>query len=182
MGCLRPFGTPNHIRQCSHSHPDLFIDLFVQCTVFVCFSPPLQCKEPSESVLCSSPPLSSEPQPSARDMDPVQCSSFSLMEFLAHPAVSLGGPTHHTAHPISHPAIIPVPASSVKPVSCPFGLWLVPRRWGEALGHQPHLPVGATVRSSLCWTSAPHPNPATNLCSEPQTHLAMALKLSWYQV
>lgn len=159
MGCLRPFGTPNHIRQCSHSHPGLFIDLFVQCTVFVFFFPLLQRKELPETVLCCSSPSPSEPQPSVRDMDPVQCSSFSLMQFLA---VSLRGPTH-PAHPISHPAIIPMPVSSVKPISCPVGLWPVPRPWGEALGHQPHLPVGATVRSSLCWTSAPHPNPATNL-------------------
>lgn len=99
MGCLRPFGTPNHIRQCSHSHPDLFIDLFVQCTVFVFFFPLLQCKETSETVLCSSP-SPGEPQPSARDVS-MQHSSFTLMGFLAHPAVPITQPTPSVTQPLS---------------------------------------------------------------------------------
>lgn len=80
-------------------------------------------------------------------MHPVQCSSFSLMESLAHPAASRGRPTHHAARAIRH--------TSHYPRSCLICQACFPSIWAAAPPQQDPSPVasppahGATTRSCL---------------------------------
>lgn len=180
MGCLRPFGTPNHIRQCAHSHPDLFIDLFVQCTASVCFFPPLQHKQPSDTVPYSSSPLPSKPQTAVSNTHPVRCSSFNLMEPVAPPAVSRNRP----ACPITH-------ARSHCPRACHISQTRLLSIWAVALP-QRDPSLGGEVKPPACrghreeLPFAHHHPPSQTQpqisAASVQTHLTMAFKLGYYQV
>lgn len=188
MGCLRPFGTSNHIRQHARSHPHLFIDWFIQRTALLCFLPLLQRTQPSETVLHKSSPLASKLQTSTSNMHLGQCSSFSLMEPLACPAVSRHSPTHQAACPISHTSHYP--CSCIICWVCFLSTWAValPQQ-DSSLGGEvkppacsPTCPWGPLRGAPSCCPSAPKLNPATHPAALLQTHMTTAFKLGCYQV